>query len=105
MLACDEVRQQGAERVVRRDGEWTVSKWENAGTSDPGLLLDEAIAALSAAEIWEMSCEDLATHVRVGDPFFVPIIIGVVAWVALGLRDPRVFAMAFGKPAIDSPAG
>ncbi len=46
-----------------------------------------------------------ATHVRVGDPFFVPIIIGVVAWVALGLRDPRVFAMAFGKPAIDSPGG
>lgn len=37
-----------------------------------------------------------ATHVRVGDAFFVPIIIGVVAWIAIGLRDPRVFTMAFG---------
>ncbi len=39
----------------------------------------------------------VATHVRVADPFFMPIIIGVVAWIALGLRDPRVFTMAF-KP-------
>lgn len=38
-----------------------------------------------------------ATHVRVGDPFFVPIIFGVLAWVALGLRDRRVFTMAFGN--------
>jgi len=40
----------------------------------------------------------VATHVRVGDPFFMPILIGVVAWVALGLRDKRVFPAAFGKP-------
>ena len=35
-----------------------------------------------------------ATHVRVGDPFFFPIIIGVLAWVALAMRseDVRVFA-------------
>lgn len=39
----------------------------------------------------------VATHVRVGDPFFMPILIGVVAWVALGLRDKRVFPAAFGK--------
>lgn len=38
-----------------------------------------------------------ATHVRVGDAFFMPILIGVVVWVALGLRDARVFAMAFQK--------
>lgn len=36
------------------------------------------------------------THVRVGDPYFVPIVIGVVAWVALGLRDPRIFSLALG---------
>ncbi|HWL08981.1 MAG TPA: DoxX family protein [Planctomicrobium sp.] len=36
-----------------------------------------------------------ATHVRVDDPFFFPIIMGVVAWIALGLRDPRVFLVAF----------
>lgn len=38
-----------------------------------------------------------ATHVRVGDAFFVPIILGIVAWIALGLRQPDVFRLAFGK--------
>ncbi|MCG6158279.1 DoxX family protein [Rubinisphaera margarita] len=37
------------------------------------------------------------THVRVEDPFFMPIIIGVVAWIALGLRRPEVFRVAFGS--------
>lgn len=37
-----------------------------------------------------------AAHVRVGEPFFFPIIIGVVAWVALGLRKPEIFRLAFG---------
>lgn len=40
-----------------------------------------------------------ATHVRVDDHFFMPVLIGVLVWVALGLRNPRVFAVAFGlKP-------
>ncbi len=38
-----------------------------------------------------------ATHVRIGDPFFFPIIIGVLAWIALGLRRPEVFRLAFGS--------
>jgi hypothetical protein len=38
----------------------------------------------------------VATHVRVGDAFFFPIIIGVLAWIALGLREPDVFRLAFG---------
>ncbi len=36
------------------------------------------------------------THLRVGDPWYFPIIIGVVMWVALGLRKPAVFALAMG---------
>ena len=43
-----------------------------------------------------------ATHVRVGEPFFVPIIVGIVAWVALGLRKPEVFRLAFGSDTPDS---
>lgn len=45
----------------------------------------------------------VATHVRLGEPFFIPILVGIVAWVALGLRDSRVFSLAFGqtgKPSI-----
>jgi hypothetical protein len=40
----------------------------------------------------------VATHVRVGDAFFFPIIVGVLVWIALGLRDPRVFANALKAP-------
>lgn len=36
-----------------------------------------------------------AAHIRVGEPFFVPIVVGVVVWVALSLRDRRVFGLAF----------
>jgi hypothetical protein len=38
-------------------------------------------------------------HLRVGDPWFFPIIIGVVMWVALGLRKPAIFTLACGCPA------
>ncbi len=37
----------------------------------------------------------IATHVRIDDPFFFPIIIGILVWVALGLRDPKIFSLAF----------
>lgn len=36
-------------------------------------------------------------HLRVGDQWFFPVIIGVVMWVALGLRRPAIFSLAFGK--------
>jgi hypothetical protein len=38
----------------------------------------------------------IATHVRVGEPFVFPIILGVIAWVALGLRQPEIFRLALG---------
>jgi hypothetical protein len=31
-----------------------------------------------------------ATHVRIGDPFFFPIVVGVLVWVGLFLRDNRL---------------
>ncbi len=31
-----------------------------------------------------------ATHVRVGDPFFIPVLLGMVAWLGLWLRDKRL---------------
>jgi DoxX-like family len=34
-----------------------------------------------------------ATHVRVGQPFFMPIVLGVVIWLGLFLRDPRLRAL------------
>jgi hypothetical protein len=39
-----------------------------------------------------------ATHVRVGDSFAPPVIMGVLLWVAYGLRRPEVFSLALGAP-------
>ncbi|MDQ8201397.1 DoxX family protein [Pelagicoccus sp. SDUM812003] len=39
----------------------------------------------------------VATHVRVGDPYFMPALLGIVAWVSLALRDPSVWNLALGK--------
>mgnify|MGYP002777693368 CR=1 FL=1 len=32
----------------------------------------------------------VVTHVRIGDAFISPIVIGVVVWAGLYLRDPRI---------------
>lgn len=34
-----------------------------------------------------------ATHVRIGDPFFPPIIFGALVWLGLYLRDARLRAL------------
>jgi DoxX-like family len=34
-----------------------------------------------------------ATHVRVNDPFYGPVIGGVLVWLALYFRDPRIRAL------------
>lgn len=35
----------------------------------------------------------VATHVRIGDPFYTPIIVAVMIWLGLWLRDLRVRAL------------
>ncbi|MDP1663238.1 MAG: DoxX family protein [Phycisphaerales bacterium] len=34
-----------------------------------------------------------ATHVRVGDAWFMPVVLGVLVWLGLFLRDARVRAL------------
>lgn len=36
----------------------------------------------------------VATHVRIEENFVAPIVVGVVVWVALYLRDPRIRQLA-----------
>jgi hypothetical protein len=31
-----------------------------------------------------------ATHLRIGDPFLVPVVLGVLVWGGLFLRDARI---------------
>ncbi len=35
----------------------------------------------------------VSTHVRAGEPFFIPIIFAGVAWLGIYLRDPRLRAL------------
>ena len=37
------------------------------------------------------------THLRVGDQFLFPVIIGILMWIGLGLRYPTIFSLAMGK--------
>lgn len=34
-----------------------------------------------------------ATHVRIGDPFFIPVVAGAMIWLGLYLREPRLRAL------------
>ena len=34
------------------------------------------------------------THLRIGDPWYFPIVVGVLAWLGLALRQPMIFALA-----------
>lgn len=36
------------------------------------------------------------THLRIGEPWFFPMIVGVVAWVGLTLRQPIILRLAMG---------
>ena len=35
----------------------------------------------------------IATHVRIGEPFVPPLVLGILVWVGLFLRDPRIRAL------------
>lgn len=39
----------------------------------------------------------LWTHLRVGDVWFFPIIIGVLMWLGLALRQPEIFRLLLGQ--------
>jgi hypothetical protein len=32
----------------------------------------------------------VVTHLRVGEPAYIPVIVGVIVWLGLYLRDPRL---------------
>ena len=36
----------------------------------------------------------VATHVRASEPWFIPVIVGVLVWLGLYLRDPRLRELA-----------
>ncbi len=74
-----------------------------AEVSITGLFLIPQTAFVGAIALTGYLGGATCAHIRVGDPFFMPVIIGVLVWVALGLRDPRIFALAFGLKRAETP--
>jgi hypothetical protein len=76
---------------------WSMSLASKIGVVEVAVAVLYAIpqtAVLGAILITGYLGGATATHVRVGDPFFMPVILGVLAWVGLYLRDPRVRSLA-----------
>ena len=36
----------------------------------------------------------VATHVRIGDAYYIPIILGIAVWLGIYLREPRLWPLA-----------
>ena len=43
------------------------------------------------------------THLRVGEPWFFPIIVAVLMWLGLALRRPVIFRLLLGQECPTSP--
>lgn len=69
------------------------------------LFLVPRVAFLAAILLTGYLGGATATHLRVGDPFLFPVLFGVVMWIALGLRRPEVFELAFKGKRAESQSG
>lgn len=69
------------------------------------LLLIPRSAFLAAILLTGYLGGAVLTHLRVGEPVFMPILVGVVIWVGLALRRPILFnlALGFNPPAAETP--
>lgn len=93
------------------------------GTPDPGwdkeamfgLVIIEVVAAvlyllpysamLGAVLMTGYLGGAIATHVRIGDGFAIPVVAGVLVWLGLALRDARLRNMLPIRSVSDKPAG
>lgn len=57
------------------------------------LYLIPATAVLGAILLTGYLGGAIATHVRIGEPFLVQLLLGVIFWLGLYLRDERIRAL------------
>jgi hypothetical protein len=83
-----------------------VQEFERLGY-DPNLALGLGILELTCMVIYVIPSTSVlgailltgylggavATHVRISDPFFGPLVLGILVWLGLYLRDARVRAL------------
>lgn len=61
------------------------------------LYLFPATAPLGALLLTAYLGGATAIHVRIGDPWFFPVVMGLLAWVGLLLRDERIRVLLPGR--------
>jgi len=86
------VKPDGMELEIERLG-WKMSQMTGLGILEIAVTIIYLIprtAVLGAILISAYLGAATATHVRIGDPFFMTIILGVLAWLGLWFRDPRL---------------
>jgi len=91
---------EGKEEMFKKMG-WSIDVMKKVGVVEVVvaiLFLVPRTAFIGAILLSAYLGGATAAHVRIEEPFFIPIVMGVLAWVALGLRDPRVFALALQPP-------
>jgi hypothetical protein len=75
---------------------WPMSKAAGLGILEFSctiLYLIPKTAVLGAILLAAYMGGAVATHVRIGDPFFIQVLVGVFAWLGLWLREPRLRAL------------
>ena len=86
------IRPAGFDEGLQHMG-WTADKMTVIGIVEfacTALYLIPKTAVLGAILLAAYLGGAVATHVRVGDPFMVPVLVGVVLWLGLWLRDARL---------------
>ena len=82
-------RRIGEARTSRKSGKWT----RGPRTGLHGFVRPTANISPRSDPVDGYLGGATATHVRVGDPWFAPVLIGVVLWLGLFLRDKRLRAL------------
>jgi hypothetical protein len=93
---------EGKEKLFQDMG-WKLASVQNIGIVEVIIVLMFLIPRASFVAAILISAYlggAVAIHVRVDEPFVFPIILGVLYWIALGLRDRRVFVLAFQKQSL-----
>jgi hypothetical protein len=86
---------ENAQKELARIG-WSPSQVPKLGATEITCTILYAIpqtAILGAVLLTGYMGGAIATHVRIGDPFVIQAVIGVLVWAGLWLREPRLRAI------------
>jgi len=85
----------GMEANIRPLG-WTMGQMTSLGIVELACVMPYIIpktAVVCAILLKAYLGGATATHARIGEPFFIPIVVGGLIWLGLYLREPRLWPL------------